>query len=205
VTDSAEQLEPARVRKRPEERRAQIVAAAAQIFAKDGYSNVGMREIADAVGIRGASLYHHFSSKEEILFAIFLTVTKEPVEENLSLLDAAGTPSERLQSLVRAHIRHLLHRRVEHLVALHERTSLTPEHRAEINQYLHYYNRRVRDLLTAGMRSGEFRELNTGLATLGILDMLNGVSGWIRGDVDSDADEVVATYTALIFNGLRPG
>jgi hypothetical protein len=30
------------------------------------------------------------------------------------------------------------------------------------------------------------------------------VSGWIRGDLDSDADEVVATYTALILNGLRP-
>lgn len=198
------QFEPARVRKRPAERRAEIVAAAAQIFAQDGYSNVGMREIADAVGIRGASLYHHFSAKEEILFAIFLTVTKEPVEENLPLLDAAGTPTERLTALVRAHIQHLLRRRVEHLVALHERTSLTAEHRAEVTEYLLYYNRRVRDVLTAGIRSGEFRDLNPGLATLGILDMLNGVSGWIRGDVDSDADEVVATYTALIFNGLRP-
>jgi AcrR family transcriptional regulator len=191
-------------RKPAEERRAEIVAAAARVFAEAGYSNVGMREVADAVGIRGASLYHHFSAKEEILFAIFLTVTKEPVEENLPLLDDGGTPTERLTALIGAHIRHLLHRRVEHLVALHERTSLTPEHLAEVKEFLHHYNRRVRDVLTAGIRSGEFRELNPTLATLGILDMLNGVSGWIRGSADADAHEVVATHTALILNGLRP-
>ncbi len=196
--------EPTRSRKPAAERQAEIVSAAAQVFATDGYGNVGMREIAESVGIRGASLYHHFSSKEEILYAICLAVTKEPVEHNLPLLDAAGTPTERLTALVRAHVRHLLHRRVEYLVGLHEKASLTPEHRTEIDGYLHYYNRRVRDVLTAGMRSGEFRELNPSLASLGILDMLNGVSGWIRGTDDSDTDEVVATYTTLLFAGLQP-
>lgn len=205
MTVPAADAAPEPVRRKPAvERRAEIVSAAARIFATNGYSNVGMREIADAVGIRGASLYHHFSSKEEILYAICLTVTKEPVEQNLPLLDAAGTPGERLAALVRAHIRHLLHRRVEYLVGLHEKASLTAGHRAEIDQYLIYYNRRVRDVLAAGMRSGEFRELNPTIAALGICDMLNGVSTWIHGDEDSDVDEVVATYTALLFNGLRP-
>ena len=60
-----------------------------------------MRDVAEAVGIRGASLYHHFASKEEILYAICLTVTEEPNEQNLPLLDAPGTPTERLAALVR--------------------------------------------------------------------------------------------------------
>jgi len=195
---------PAARRKRTAERRTEIVTAAARIFADQGYAAVGMRDIADTIGVRGASLYHHFSSKEEILYAICLTVTKEPVEQNLPLLDAAGTPTERLTALVRAHVRHLLHRRVEYLVGLHERPALTPEHRAEIDRYLYYYNRRVRDVLVAGMRAGEFRELNPSLAALGVLDMLNGVSSWIQGTADEDTDEVVATYTVMLFDGLRP-
>lgn len=199
-----EAVSEVRGRKPAVERRAEIVSAAARVFSADGYGNVGMREIAEAVGIRGASLYHHFSSKEEILYAICLTITKEPVEQNLPLLDAAGTPSERLAALVRAHIRHLLHRRVEYMVGLHEKASLSAEHRAEIDQYLYYYNRRVRDVVTAGMRSGEFRELNPSLTALAICDMLNGVSGWIHGTTDSDTDEVVETYTALLFGGLTP-
>ncbi|MEJ2865616.1 TetR/AcrR family transcriptional regulator [Actinomycetospora flava] len=192
-------------RKSSAERQTEIVSAAARIVADHGYAAVGMRDIADAIGIRGASLYHHFSSKEEILYAICLTVTQEPVEQNLPLLDAAGTPTERLTALIGAHIRHLLHRRVEYLVGLHERPALTPEHRADVDGYLHYYNRRVRDVLTAGMRSGEFRALDPGLAALGILDMLNGVSGWIRGTDDTDADDVVASHTALLLGGLRAG
>lgn len=183
-------------------RRAEIVTAATHIFAAKGYSNVGMRDIADAVGIRGASLYHHFPSKEEILYAICLTVTREPVEQNLPLLDTAGAPSDRLARLVRAHIQHLRRRRLEHLVGVHERASLTPEHLAEIDDYRMYYHHRVRDVLSAGMRSGEFRESNAKIITLGILDMLNGVSAWVRGD--ADVDEIADTYLRLIFDGLRP-
>ncbi|GLZ46995.1 TetR family transcriptional regulator [Actinomycetospora sp. NBRC 106375] len=191
-------------RKPTSERRTEIVSAAAGIVADQGYAAVGMRDIADAIGIRGASLYHHFSSKEEILYAICLTVTQEPCEQNLPLLDAPGTPGERLTALIRAHIRHLLHRRVEYMVGLHERPALSPEHRAEIDDYVHHYNRRVRDVLAEGMRSGEFRALDPGITALGILDMLNGVSGWIRGTTCDDTDDVVATYTALLFTGLRP-
>lgn len=185
-------------------RRAEIVTAATEIFAEKGYSNVGMRDIADAVGIRGASLYHHFASKEEILFAICLTVTREPVEENLPMLDAAGTPSERLAGMVRAHIRHLRRRRLEYQVGAHERTSLTPEHLTETDDYRHYYNRRVREVLAAGMRAGEFRELDPKIAALGMLDMLNGTAAWIRGDSDTDVEQVEQTYLALLFDGLRP-
>jgi AcrR family transcriptional regulator len=185
-------------------RRAEIVTAATRIFAERGFSNVGMRDIAEAVGIRGASLYHHFASKEEILFAICLTVTREPVEESLPLLDAPGTPSERLAALVRAHIRHLRRRRWEYLVGAHERASLTPEHLAETDGYRYYYNRRVQDVLAAGMRAGEFRELDAKLVALGMLDMLNGVSAWIRGETDADVEQVEETYLRLLFDGLRP-
>lgn len=189
---------------RTRDRRAEIVTAAAQTFATRGYGNVGMRDIAEVVGIRGASLYHHFSSKEEILYEICLAVTREPVEENLPLLDEAGTPAERLASLLQAHIRQLRRRRVEHLVALHERTSLTEEHLAEVDRYRQYYHRRVRDVIAAGMRAGEFRELDPKLVALGMLDMLNGVSGWIRGALDNDVEDVADTYLRMLFDGLRP-
>jgi hypothetical protein len=89
-------------------------------------------------------------------------------------------------------------------VGVHERASLTPEHLAETDEYLHQYNRRVRDVLTAGMRAGEFREMNPKITALGILDMLNGVSAWVRGDSDADVEEIGDTYLRLIFDGLRP-
>ncbi|MFC4943594.1 TetR/AcrR family transcriptional regulator [Pseudonocardia sp. GCM10023141] len=183
-------------------RRADIITTAARIFATDGYAGVGMREIADAVGIRGASLYHHHASKEEILYAICLTVTREPNEENLPLLDAPGTPSQRMAALVRGHLRHLHRRRVEHLVGLHELASLTPEHRAVIDDHRRYYQRRVRDVIAAGMRTGEFTVPDARLATFGLLDMLNGISNWFHTDGDLSLDDVVDGYVELIVGRL---
>ncbi|MHA6793365.1 TetR/AcrR family transcriptional regulator [Pseudonocardia bannensis] len=195
---AGEPARPAAREARTRLRREEIVAAAARIFATAGYHNVGMRDIADAVGIRGASLYHHFPSKEEILYAVCLSVTREPNEENLLLLDAPGTPSQRMAALVRAHLRHLHRRRVEHLVGLHELNSLAPEHRAEIDGYRRYYQRRVRDVVVAGVRTGEFRVPDARLAAFGLLDMLNGISNWFHDDGVLGLEQVVDGYVELI-------
>ncbi len=187
---------------RTRQRKVDIASKAAEIFARDGYSNVGMRDIADAVGIKGASLYHHFPSKEDILFAICLTVTQEPAESNLPLLDAPGTPTERMSSLVRAHLVHLNSRRVEYIVGLHELASLTPEHRASIEEYRRQYQRRVRDVVAAGMRSGEFTVSDARLASFALTDMLNGISNWFHADGEMSIDDVADEYVDLAVHRL---
>jgi AcrR family transcriptional regulator len=183
-------------------RREEVVRAAARIFARDGYAAVGMRDVAEAVGIRGASLYHHFGSKEEILYAICLTVTEEPNELNLPLLDAPGTPTERLTALVRGHLEHLHRRRVEHLVGLHELAALTPEHRAVVDDHRRYYQRRVRDVIAAGMRTGEFGVPDARLAAFALCDMLNGTSGWFHDDGELALEDVVVGYVELAVGRL---
>ena len=114
-----------------------------------------MRDVAEAVGVRGASLYHHFASKEEILYAICLTVTEEPNAQNLPLLDAPGTAADRLSALVRGHLHHLHRRRTEHIVGLHELAALAPEHRAVVDEHRRCYQRRVREVIAAGVAAGE--------------------------------------------------
>ncbi|MCW2721233.1 MAG: hypothetical protein QOG20_3934 [Pseudonocardiales bacterium] len=183
-------------------RRAEIVAAAARIFARDGYAAVGMRDVAEAVGIRGASLYHHFASKEEILYAVCLSVTQEPNEQTLPLLDAPGTPTQRMAALVRAHLEHLHGRQVEHLVALHELAALSAEHRAVVDDYRRYYQRRVRDVVAAGMATGEFAVPDARLAAFAICDMLNGFSNWFHADRELTLEDVVVGYVDLIVGRL---
>jgi AcrR family transcriptional regulator len=183
-------------------RRDEIVAAAARTFAREGYAAVGMRDVAEAVGIRGASLYHHFASKEEILYAICLTVTEEPNRLTLPLLDAPGTPTDRLAALVRAHLEHLHRRQVEHQVGLHELASLTPEHRAVVDDHRRHYQRRVRDVVAAGMVSGEFTVPDARLAALAMCDMLNGFSHWFHDGRELGLEDVVTGYIDLVVGRL---
>lgn len=182
-----------------------IVATAARLFASDGYHEVGMREIADALGIRGASLYHHYRSKEEILYAICLTVSRDPVEHQLTLLDETGSPTERLTGLVRAHILHLVQRQVEHLVGRREMNALTDAHRAVVDDHRRYYHRRVSDTIAAGVRSGEFQVPDVRLTTLALLDMLNGTSAWYDPSGSTSADEFADTYVDLAIRHLLRG
>ncbi|GAA1835434.1 TetR/AcrR family transcriptional regulator [Pseudonocardia ailaonensis] len=57
-------------RRRPADRRAQILAAAARRFRRDGYHQVAMADIAEDVGIRAGALYRHVRSKEELLLTV---------------------------------------------------------------------------------------------------------------------------------------
>ncbi len=186
-------------------RRLEIASAAARVFADSSYHTVGMREVAAAVGIRGASLYNHFSSKEEILYEIALSVTRDTVEGFLSVLDGSSPVAVRLAALIRAHLQHVAIMRVEHLVAIAEVKELLPEHRAHVLEYKTYYHRRVRDVIVAGHRSGDFASPNPRLATLALMDMLNSVSGWYRDEYD--IDELADDYIRMGVGGLlaHPG
>ena len=183
----------------------QIVAVAAELFARDGYHEVGMRDIAEALGIRGASLYHHHGSKEDILFAICRTVTEEPVAQTLPLLDVPGTPASRLADLVRAHLRHIVARRVEYLVGLHELAALTVEHREVVEEHRRYYFRRVREVVAAGVRAREFTVDDPRLAAFALLDALNGIAVWYRPDGPQSVDEIAEGYVRLLVGGLLGG
>lgn len=181
-------------------RRDAILAASARYFAEEGYHSAGMRGIADSVGIKGASLYNHFGSKEEILYAIALKMTRDPVDEHLVILDEPGSAAERLTSLVDTHLRHLAVNRVEHLVSLRELAALTPEHREQVVDYRKYYQRRVRDVIAAGIRTGDFDVSDPMRAAVAVLDLMNGVSWWLRDD--HDIDYVVATYIDYTVGGI---
>ena len=186
-------------------RRDAIVSAAARFFAERGYAAVGMRDVAEAVGVRGASLYHHFASKEEILYAICLTVTEEPNAQNLPLLDMPGTCSERLSALVRGHLHHLHRRRTEHIVGLHELAALTPEHRVVVDGHRRHYQQRVREVIAAGVVAGELAVPDPRLAAFAVCDMLNGLSNWFRPGGELSLPDVADGYVDLIVGRMLGG
>ncbi|EGD43172.1 transcriptional regulator, TetR family [Nocardioidaceae bacterium Broad-1] len=76
--------------------REQVLEAAARLFTSKGFAATSTREIAEAVGIRQASLYYHFAGKDEILAALLATTvrpTQMMVEEIVALV-----PPERIET-----------------------------------------------------------------------------------------------------------
>jgi AcrR family transcriptional regulator len=87
--------------------REQILDAAAELFTTAGYANTSTRRIAEAVGVRQASLYHHFATKDDILDALLAGTVDEPLQLAAELLAETGPAPQRLHTLVAADVTHL--------------------------------------------------------------------------------------------------
>lgn len=89
------------------ERAAQISDIAARLFRERGYAAVSMRDIAMQAGLRTASLYHHYGSKDELVKEILDTGIRRvrmSVESALENVGSAASPRARLSAAVRAHL-----------------------------------------------------------------------------------------------------
>jgi AcrR family transcriptional regulator len=82
--------------------RERIMDIAANLFSEDGYNGVSMRDIANAVGIKAASLYNHFSDKEDLYLAALENVFRERVSNLDRALKSQGTAQERLLATLKA-------------------------------------------------------------------------------------------------------
>ncbi|WP_072804968.1 TetR/AcrR family transcriptional regulator [Rhodococcoides yunnanense] len=87
-------------KKRPgETAREEILDAAAELFTTRGYTNTSTRMIADAVGMRQASLYHHFATKDELLDSLLSGTVDEPLAVGRAVRDSDATAAERVYAL----------------------------------------------------------------------------------------------------------
>src|SRR6202171_5577177 len=100
---------PKSLRKGPDRRR-QILAAASELFARNGFDGTSIRDIATASGVLSGSLYYHFPSKEDLLFTVHqesLTAMRQAVETAIA---GVADPWQRLEEAIVAHCHVLLGR-----------------------------------------------------------------------------------------------
>ncbi|WP_036320509.1 TetR/AcrR family transcriptional regulator [Microbacterium indicum] len=87
--------------------REDVLAAAARLFATGGFAGTSTRQIADAAGLRQATIYYHFANKEDILLELLLGSVTPTIERARELVDLPD-PVEALDRLVRADVETLL-------------------------------------------------------------------------------------------------
>ncbi|MEV8440983.1 TetR/AcrR family transcriptional regulator [Actinosynnema sp. NPDC051121] len=85
-------------------RRDQILAAAAELFARHGFHGVGIDDIGAAVGISGPALYRHFRSKDAMLGEMLTSISERLLDGGLNRVAASGDPAHTLRELIRWHV-----------------------------------------------------------------------------------------------------
>jgi AcrR family transcriptional regulator len=85
-------------------RRDQILAAAAELFARHVFHGVGIDDIGAALGISGPALYRHFRSKDAMLGEMLTSISEYLLAGGEQRLAGGGTPAEALTALIRFHV-----------------------------------------------------------------------------------------------------
>jgi AcrR family transcriptional regulator len=85
-------------------RRDQILAAAAELFARHGFHGVGIDDIGAAVGISGPALYRHFRSKDAMLGEMLTSISERLLEGGQARVAASSDPEHALRELIRWHV-----------------------------------------------------------------------------------------------------
>jgi len=88
----------------PPSRREQILAAAAELFARHGFHGVGIDDIGAAVGISGPALYRHFRGKDAMLGEMLTSISEHLLAGGQRILAQAPDPGSALPELVRFHV-----------------------------------------------------------------------------------------------------
>jgi AcrR family transcriptional regulator len=192
-----------RLRSSPRRRAPEIIEAAARVFAQRGFHGATTQDIADVLGIRQASLYYYFPSKEGALELVCLQGVAGFFEVAKAIASGPGTAADKLARLIKSHLSPLTDRSDFVRVFLNERQHLPAESRRRIGKWSRGLERVFEDVVREGVRRGEFRaDLDTRLAVLGILGMVNAVANWYRSE-EVAIDRISAEFARLIADGVK--
>jgi AcrR family transcriptional regulator len=181
----------------------EIIDAAARVFAERGYHGTSTQAIADVLGMRQASLYYYFSSKEAALEIVCLRGTDGFVEAAEAAAGGEGTPLEKLARLIAAHLAPIETRHDYVKVFINERRYLPDASRRRLGRKTRHIERCFERVILAGIADGSIRrDTDARLAILAVLGMCNAVINWRAADRGRDIEEVATRFAQLIANGL---
>lgn len=179
-----------------------ILREAARLFRENGYMATTLRQLADRAGIKGGSIYHHFGSKQEILFRIMDQTMDNLVDRLSNLIAAVDDPLKKLETAIGFHIRYHVGDADETNVTDVELRSLEPANYDIIVAKRKRYETIFRDIINDGTAGGRMQVPDSGLTCKAVIQMCTSVSLWFRPDGLLSLDEVIERYTDFICWGV---
>lgn len=183
------------LRARFDRRADELVAGAARQFARGGYDQTTMAELAASLGLATGALYHYFGAKEQLLRAICDQLMEPLLERARALLaDDTAAPAERLRALVRVWVTHVCDHRDHMLVFQQERHVIESGERwRSVRASRKAFERLVADALA------ELDSPADGpLALLALLGMVNHTAQWYRPRGPLAPEQIADGYVALL-------
>jgi TetR/AcrR family fatty acid metabolism transcriptional regulator len=185
-------------------KRERILRAAVEVFARNGYFNAKVSEVAKAAGVADGTIYLYFQNKEELLVMIFREQTRKYLELLHDELSGVVGAREKIRRAIRFHLEVVGRDRALAVVfqveLRHSLKFMSLFSHLEVAEYLNF----LRTLVEEGEASGEFRKnIHSQLVAksiFGILDEM--VTSWILSEKDYRLDEHADAIADFVLEGV---
>jgi len=188
-----------------ERRYREVLGVAAGAFAERGYVGASIKDIADRLGVRQASLYYYFPSKEAALAAICELGVKDFIENLREILSREVPIAEKIRAAIANHLMPLrTHPDAEYIrVFIRHRHELPDGPRHQIAALARDYQHLVEQLFIDGIASGELQpDLNPQRAALALLGLCNSVIAARALPQTSSVDDFIEDYARMFNYGV---
>jgi AcrR family transcriptional regulator len=158
-------------------RRQEILAVAAKLFAQHGYNGVGVRQIADAAGILGGSLYHHFESKQALYIEVHKSALSQAAEAIETAIGELVDPWDRLYAATKVHLAFQLAPDSLTMPMMSDHAAMNSEMRRELVKHRDRFESIYRGLIVDLPLPGS---IDRDVYRLCLLSLINSIPRWFR-------------------------
>lgn len=180
-----------------------ILKAAAALFHEKGYKAASMRDLAELVGVEAASLYNHIRSKTELLHDICFNVANVFWEHISKVESSDARPIEKLETLLRFHIRQMVENFQEVYISDREWRYLTDPYLSNFQSQRRNYRKRFTAIVEQGIASGEINKIDASTAVLIVLHAVSGIESWHRSTHKVSGEELEENMITILIDGLK--
>lgn len=193
-------------RRRPTSRgldsRQRILAAAIELFARQGYHATSISDIGEYTGIQRGALYYHIRSKEDLLFAVLRQHVEAVLERALEIVATDLPPAEKLVRLFHEHVALLMERQRDLTIYQRDSQALTGERLADLRDLQARVEQVWKNTVEEATAAGTLRPIDP-VVVKGILGMANSLHTWFDPDGRLTATQIADRLCDFVLLGVE--
>ena len=186
-----------------EQHRQAAICSAAAVFADKGFHGSSTSDIAAHLGIKQASLYYYFKSKQEALSEVCLFGVRDYVEQMNTIAASDQSFEAKLIATVTSHVSKYREKNEALKVYNAERLYLAKEKRIGLKELGSGYRQQLEEIFEEGIRSGAIRDsIDCHFAAQTVIGVCNAWGELIVRNPDMDLYDIIQKCTDLLINGF---
>lgn len=183
--------------------RQKIIQSSLLLFEEYGFHGVTVNQIVKDVGTSKGGFYHHFTSKDELLFVVHDTFITYVLEKATIATETYESPTEKLQAIIKDFVKVFDLYKPHISVFYQENIYLKPDYEILIKKKRDHFKRIINEAVREGRELGEFRgDLPVEITTMAILGMVNWTYKWYQQSGSRTIEEIGNIFVDLILRAV---